>query len=294
MRFTAIDLAGLTAPGVVETLDYEAILSELKADCVQRMADAGVDYDVQSLESDPVVKILEVAAYRELLLRARVNNAARAVMLAFSQKEDLEHLGVYYGVERQVVQEATPTTPEVLEADERFRQRIQIAPEALSTAGPEGAYVFHAMTVDPTIRSVRVYQAAPGNVHVMPLVSTGNGIPSDVILDRIRQRLNEEDIRPLTDNVTVRAASVLGFTISANLEVPDGPDPIVVRNAALVSIRRYLDSRFSVGTPVYRSGLIAAAKVDGVENVHLISPSADVLPLIDQVAIPSNISVSTA
>jgi phage-related baseplate assembly protein len=283
-RFVAVDLTGLTPPDVVETLVYEDILAELKADCVARMEAAGVDYNVQMLESDPVVKVLEVAAYREMLLRARVNDAARAVMLAFAQKMDLEHLGVYYGVKRQIVTPATDTTPAVYETDARLRSRVQLAPEALSTAGPEGAYEFHTMSLDTSIKSVRVYSPVPGEVHVLPLTNVGNGTPSASLLSRIRVRLAEEDIRPLTDMVYVRAPAVQEFTVSVNLSIADGPDPLVVKAAALASINAYLESRHKVGTPVMVSGLIAASMVPGVEDVELVSPAADVEPPEDAVA----------
>lgn len=293
-RFTAIDLTGLNAPGVVEVLNYEDILQDLKDDCVQRMAAAGVDYDVQMLESDPVVKVLEVAAYRELLLRARVNDAARAIMLAYGQKTDLEHLGVYYGVARQLIKEATASEPAVYEPDNRLRSRIQLAPEALSTAGPEGAYVFHSMSVDPTIKSVTVYQSEPGSIQVLPLVDTGNGTPSEAILKKIRQRLNEQDIRPLTDNVTVRAPIILPYTIAISLVVGEGPDPVVVKNAALTAINAYLSKRHVVGLPIMRSGLTAAAHVAGVENVTVISPTTDITPASDEVAYPTSVTVTTS
>lgn len=292
-RFTAIDLTGLSAPGVVETLVYEDILQELKDDCIARMAEAGVDYDVQMLESDPVVKVLEVAAYRELLLRARVNDAARAIMLAYGQKKDLEHLGVYYGVTRQLIQEATLNSEAIYESDARLRGRIQLAPEALSTAGPEGAYVFHAMSVDPAIKSVTVYQSEPGSIQVLPLTNIGNGVPSETILKKIRQRLNEQGIRPLTDNVTVRSPILYPYVINVQLTVGDGPDPVVVKNAAIEAINAYLFKRHVVGIPIMRSGLTAAAHVPGVENVTVISPVVDVTPASDEFAYPSNITVTT-
>jgi phage-related baseplate assembly protein len=283
-RFVAVDLTGLTPPDVVETLVYEDILEALKADCVARMEDMGVDYNVQMLESDPVVKILEVAAYREMLLRARVNDAARAVMLAFAQKADLEHLGVYYGVERDIVTPATDTAPAVYESDARLRQRVQLAPEAFSTAGPEGAYAFHTMSLDPSIKSVQVYSPNPGEVHVLPLTDVGNGIPSASLLSAIRIRLAEEDIRPLTDMVFVRAPTTVEFAVSVNLSVAEGPDPLVVKAASLASINAYLSSRHRVGTSVKMSGLIAAAMVPGVEDVELVSPISDIEPAEDEVA----------
>ncbi|HML28952.1 MAG TPA: hypothetical protein PKE16_08950, partial [Hyphomicrobium sp.] len=93
---TAIDLSELGPPPVVEVLAFEDILAEVKADLVSRWP----DFNVGTLESDPVVKVLEVLAFREIALRARVNDAARAVMLSESTGGDLDHLAPYYGVVR--------------------------------------------------------------------------------------------------------------------------------------------------------------------------------------------------
>ena len=76
--FSQIDLSRLAAPDVVEALDFEAILAEMLADL------RGRDSAFTALtEADPAYKILEVAAYRELLIRQRINEAARSVMLAY-------------------------------------------------------------------------------------------------------------------------------------------------------------------------------------------------------------------
>ena len=76
MSFTAIDLSTLPAPHVVEPIDYQTILSAMIADLQAR------DPAFTALvESDPAWKIIEVCAYREMLLRQRVNDAARAVIL---------------------------------------------------------------------------------------------------------------------------------------------------------------------------------------------------------------------
>lgn len=290
-RFTAVDLSGMAAPTVVEALDYETILEALKADAVARLQADGIDYDVQMIESDPAVKVLEVAAYRELLLRARVNSAARAVMLAYAQGTDLDHLGVYYGVQRMLVTAATNSNPAVYESDARLRQRIQLAPEAFSTAGPTGAYQFHAMTADVTVKSVQVYQPTPGEVHVLPLVSTGNGIPGSTVLSRIRLALSAENIRPLTDMLTVRAPGTVSYTIDMQLDVGEGPDLTLIETNATAAVNAYLASRHKVGTHIMRSGLIAAAHVAGVESVALNSPTQDVVPDEDEVALPSSITI---
>ncbi|EOV7032892.1 baseplate assembly protein, partial [Yersinia enterocolitica] len=81
-----IDLSLLPPPFVVEELDYEILLAERKATLIslypeeQRTAVART----LSLESEPLVKLLQENAYREVILRQRVNDAARAVMVAYA------------------------------------------------------------------------------------------------------------------------------------------------------------------------------------------------------------------
>jgi phage-related baseplate assembly protein len=140
------------------------------------------------------------------------------------------------------------------------------------------------MSLDPSIKSVQVYTPQPGEVHVLPLVDTGNGLPSAGLLSRIRVRLGEEDIRPLTDMVFVRSPAIVNFDVTVNLSIADGPDPLVVKAASLASINAYLSSRHKVGTSIKMSGLIAAAMTPGVENVELVSPITDISPAEDEVA----------
>lgn len=289
-RFDAVDLSSLPAPQVVEPLDYETILAELKADFAARWP----DFDVALLESDPAVKLLEVAAYRELLVRARVNEAARAVMLAFAISSDLDHLGALYKTARKVIEPANPETgaPAVYESDEEFRRRIQLAPEALSTAGPPGSYLYHTLSAHPAVRDANVFQPEPGSVHVMPLVRTGDGIPSEEVLAAIRDRLLQETIKPLTDTLTVRAPERVDFTVDATLILPHGPDATTVKQAAEAKLAAYLAARHKVGWTVYRSGISAALSVPAVETVLLANPAGDVIVGPDQVAWATDVTVS--
>jgi len=75
-------------PDVIEQIDYESLLSALRADLQARLPTFNA-----WLESDPIMKLLEVAAYREMLLRQQFNDRARSVMLAYALGADLDHLG---------------------------------------------------------------------------------------------------------------------------------------------------------------------------------------------------------
>jgi phage-related baseplate assembly protein len=67
---STIDLSSLPAPGVIEELDFEVILRAMRDDLVARFPPIAPVIDLQS---EPARKLLEVCAYRELLLRQRVN-----------------------------------------------------------------------------------------------------------------------------------------------------------------------------------------------------------------------------
>jgi phage-related baseplate assembly protein len=96
------DLNQLAAPDVVEVLDYETILSERKATLVSLYPEEQQEAVTRTLklESEPIVKLLEENAYREVIWRQRVNEAARAVMLAYAADSDLDQIGGNYNVER--------------------------------------------------------------------------------------------------------------------------------------------------------------------------------------------------
>ncbi|MGV5943123.1 baseplate assembly protein, partial [Escherichia coli] len=55
------------------------------------------------LESEPVTKLLQENAYRELLLRQRINEAAQAVMVAYAMGGDLDQIAANYNVKRLTV-----------------------------------------------------------------------------------------------------------------------------------------------------------------------------------------------
>ena len=99
----AIDLSQLPAPNVIEPLDYETILAAHLVDLEAQ----GVDLE-ELTESDPAIKVVQLNAYRELKLRQRINEAGRALMLAYAKKTDLDHIGANMDVPRLQIWPADP------------------------------------------------------------------------------------------------------------------------------------------------------------------------------------------
>lgn len=272
--FTGVDLSRLPAPNVVEALSFEAIFAAALA----QFQTFFPEFDA-TVESDPVVKILQLFAYRELVLRQRVNDAARAVMPAFAKGADLDNLAALFGIERFVLTPADPLTgtAEVLESDDAFRRRMVLAPEGFSVAGPEGAYIFHALSADGDVLDASATSPDPGEVVVTVLSRTGDGTPDSDVLDAVEARLTSASVRPMTDHVTVQAAAIENFAIDATLTFLSGPDRSVVLAAAQERLTAHLAATLRLGRDVTRAGIIAALHPEGVQNIVLASPAEDIV-----------------
>ena len=275
-KFTPIDLSKLPAPDVIETLDFETLLTDYINDFVARNPNYAT-----LLESDPAIIFMQVVAYREMLLRARINEAAKANMLAYATKGDLDNLAAFFGVERLED-----------ETDERLRKRTQLALEGFSTAGPVGAYIFHSLSASNEVKSVSVKSPNPGEVLVTILSNTGDGTVAQELIDIVLAKLNEDDIRPLTDLVSVQGAEIINYQVEAVITVYSGPSSAVVETEANDALQKFISDRHEIGRVIAISGIYDALHVNGVKKVELISPVADVETTNEQAPYCTNIQVS--
>ncbi|MDM5178518.1 baseplate J/gp47 family protein [Massilia sp. DJPM01] len=281
--FTAVDLSQLPFPDAVESLDYETILTAMLADLQAR------DPLFSALvESDPAFKIMEVCAYREVLLRQRVNEAVKAITLAYAEKTDLDQIAARYDVERLLLVaedlKSTPPTLAVYEDDDSLRRRVQLSFEGFSTAGPEGAYVFHALGADADVLDVAVDSPTPGVVSVAVLSRESNGTPSVELLAAVNATLSADDVRPLTDNVHVVAGNIINYSVTASLVLFDGPDATVVIETARAAMQAYANASHRLGRDVTLSGVYAALHQPGVQRVALAAPVASIVTAWNQAA----------
>lgn len=267
----SVDLSRLTAPDIVETIGFAAIRDAILADFAARLP----DFDLP-LPADPIYILAEASAFREVLIRQNFNDAARQLMVAYATGAALDHLAALVGVARLEIVAATADAPAVYESDDSLRQRVVLAPEGFSVAGPALAYVKHAKDASGDVLDASATSPAPGEVLVTVLSVIGDGVASDALLDLVRDAVTDDAVRPLGDDVTVRSAEISWFQVTASLTTFSGPDISVVLASARVALNAYLTEAFKLDRNVTRAGIIAALMVEGVENVALASPAADV------------------
>lgn len=89
-------LKNLPYPDVIEELNFNELLESIK----ELFKSYLTDKEIALLESDNYSALLETLAYRELLLRARINSAVKSMLLPFAQGSDLDNIVAIYGIER--------------------------------------------------------------------------------------------------------------------------------------------------------------------------------------------------
>ena len=272
-----IDLSQLPAPKVIEELDFETIFQ----DYLQLFLSLCKDY-TGLIESDPAIILLEVMAYREMVVRTRINDAAKSMMLAYASGSDLDNLVADFNIKRLEG-----------ESDERLRKRRQLVLESISTAGPKAGYVYHTLSSSVEVKDVSVKSNNPGEVNVSILSTTGDGVASEELIKTVQDYLSDENIRPLTDHVIVQSVSILKYSVKANLIVYAGPSFEVVAKTAKENLDKYIRERHAIGEIVAISGIYDALHVEGVRKVELITPTQDIETGDTEAAFCENIEIST-
>ena len=123
-------LEGLPTPEATDVVAEADALAAIKAKFVELATSYGLDVTgIIDLEGEPGNIQLQVDAFREVAIRAAINDAVKANLLAFAACADLDHLAAFYDVIRLVD-----------ETDARLRARTVLAISGRSTAGSEDWY----------------------------------------------------------------------------------------------------------------------------------------------------------
>lgn len=277
-----VDLSRLPKPQVIETLGFDPIKARLLAKFQELVGEAGGSFTAL-VESDPAYKLIEAFAYEILLLRQNFNERAVSMLLPYATGADLENMAAYFGVARLAG-----------ETDERLLRRVQLAPDGYSVAGPESAYIFHALTADVTIADATATMIAPGEVLVSILGETGDGSATPAQIAAVEAVLTHGEVRPLTDFVTVASAEIIPYAVHARLTIAYGPDRSLVLDNARASLDAYLAKRRRIGRLVSATGHAGAIQVEGVETLDQLSPAADIPISRSQFAWPASILIEAA
>jgi phage-related baseplate assembly protein len=255
-----VNLTDLKDPQIIEELSFEEILQQMKEKLV------AIDSEYTAfLGSDPLMKLMEVAAYRELLLRQRINQAARANLLAFATGSDLDNLAAFYGISRKEN-----------ESDEELRTRIHAKIVGWSSAGSREAYKFHALNSDPRVKEANADSPEPGLVRISILSKENGGIVSGDLLESVTKYMLREDVRMLTDTVEVVSCGLIEVNIRARIILIASTPPEIL-NTIRESFILAFNKIAGLGISISRAWIISNLFLNGVKDVELQTPAEDIL-----------------
>ncbi len=261
---TLDDLAAIAPPDIIESIDYETLLSGAKADFLAYAEDFGLDYDVADLETDPGVVLLQEASYKEVLLRARGNDIARARYLYFATGTAVDHLGAFYDCPRLVG-----------EADDRYKLRIVLAIQGRSTGGTEPRYRAVALAASLRVAAAKVYRVGKSPlVTVSVFASDNDGVADSSLLTAVHNALNDPAVIMVNDTISVRAAVVSVVNVAADVWLLPSADESLLAGLP-DSIRTQWATESGLGRDLTHSWLIAKLMVLGMARVVITAPASD-------------------
>ena len=148
--------------------------------------------------------------------------------------------------------------------------------DALSVAGPSGAYIYHAKSVSTEIVDVAVTSPQPGYVNIYALMADGT-IANEAVKTLIYNACNADNVRPLTDYVTVADPETVSYDIDITCYL-DADNPSS-DSAILAEVRKAIDAfaawqSAKLGRDINPSRLTSLVMaVSGVRRVEVASPA---------------------
>lgn len=275
-EFTPIDLRNRAFPETVTKTNYEELLVAYKRDLIALYPEA---IEIVNSETDPLIIILQVLASEVTRIRDLINDEARKNTLAHGFGSSLDNFGDFWGLARHVIEDADPSAyppkPAVMEDDETLRARIQIAPEGLTTAGSPGSYIYHALNASADVKAARPWRSAPGETTVAILSREANGQAPETLTDHVRDYLLPRT--PLCADLVVQSAQIHEYIVAGVITFLPGyaTQDLLVR--CELALEAHCTRMHGLGIDITRAGLTHALYLEGVQNVVLTSPAADII-----------------
>lgn len=162
-----------------------------------------------------------------------------------------------------------------IESDEDLAERVYLAPSAYSTAGPEDAYIYHAKKFNTAIGDVvATSNQAAGMVNIVFIMADGSA-PGEEMIENMRAYLQNKNVRPMTDLVTVGAPHEVQYTVEMTYYInrSDSARAATIQDEVKKAVAEYITWQRTIGRDINPSKLVAMAMAAGAKRVVVDSPT---------------------
>lgn len=265
---TSADLAGLPPAQAIEELGHQVIVDAMAADFTARWealraADATLPaIDVLGLESEPIVKQIESAAFRETLLRARINDAIRSNLLFYAENADQDHLVIFYDVLRMLG-----------ETNAALQSRTVLAIQGRSPGGPEERYKAIARAADVRVADAAIYRLGRDpTIHVAIYATDNDGVADAALIETVSAALHQPDVQLVNDTIVVGAAIFQTVNVTAEVWLLPNTSVTVLDELPTV-LRKAWAAETGMGFDFEPEWAGARMSVSGVRKVKVTTPA---------------------
>lgn len=169
------------------------------------------------------------------------------------------------------------------EKDPQLLSRLLDKWATLGTGANDGAYRYYALSASPEVTRARVYSPGGGSVRVV--VAGPSGPVSGAALTAVQTAIAARRPTGVPD-VVASNATTLSVTIGGTLYLRRGQDPVARLAAAQAACDEYARTH-EISEDLSRERVIRDLFVDGVRDLTLTSPAADVSIAEGQIYVPT-------
>ncbi len=249
-------------------------------------------------------KLVQACSYVAHIHVQQANSKAMQSFASFAKGDMLDARVADLGIERQIIQaqdlNANPPIPEIKEDDESLLTRYYLASYTLKPGSLLG-YEFHSRTVgerpvitvdssipgevvvkykfdqqsnSTLIRDTRAVHIDGGLIDIFVL--THDGVASSQLLNEIQTYIDRKDIKEASDNVVVKAATEVNYSIHVRVTNTQNQNPDFIKEQLEAELNFFADSRRklnSIVRPEQVGGVVYAKELPEYE---VLSPSSAV------------------
>lgn len=162
------------------------------------------------------------------------------------------------------------------ESDEALKERIYLFPSGYSTAGSAAAYIYWAKDYSKDVVDVVITKPAASCVDVY-FITTGGSLPTSTQISGLQQYLDDEEIRPMTDQVTVKAPTAVSYDIEFTYYIArsDAAKATTIQTAVQEAVNEYvLWQQGAIGRDINPDKLVNLVISAGAKRVVLEEPES--------------------
>ena len=160
------------------------------------------------------------------------------------------------------------------EGDVSYYERMRESMESFSTAGPVNSYIYHTKSVNAAVIDVSATSPVPGVVDIRVLLQGGEQ-PTEAVLQEISDALNADNVRPLTDVVTVLAPEEDFFDIDLTFYIEKNTQASIriIEEDTRAAVEEYIQWQTGkMGRDINPSYMIKLIMAAGVKRVDVRKP----------------------